>query len=225
VNRVTPRAVIVTVAIAALLSIVVTVVKAPLPGDVWVLQQVQRLDWLERPSEFINRIGDFDLLMLIGVAGAMALEVRSGSSWQRTGLFVAGAFILATALMPLDQVLKEVVRSPRPSPADGVEVDMARTTYGFPSGHTYTFTLLLGLAAATTARLKRPNARWWRLAALVVIPAGGIARLVVGAHWPSDVLGGWLWGAAAVLACLYAGQEAQRRLARTEGVRGRRVRR
>jgi membrane-associated phospholipid phosphatase len=35
--------------------------------------------------------------------------------------------------------------------------------------------------------------------AAVWVGIAGIARIRVGAHWPSDILGAWLWTTAALL--------------------------
>ena len=80
---------------------------------------------------------------------------------------------------------------------------LATATDGsFPSGHTM---------AATTAcvtlvwllRLHGVRGGWWSsvvaLGAVSVLGVG-FTRLYVGVHWPSDVLAGWLLGAAVVTA-------------------------
>ena len=88
-----------------------------------------------------------------------------------------------------------VVRRPRPT-------GVAHTTskligYSYPSGHVGFFVWLSVLAMVLLARrLPRPLyiASWFLAAALVV--AAGLSRIYVGAHWPSDVLAGFLVGVA-----------------------------
>jgi undecaprenyl-diphosphatase len=66
----------------------------------------------------------------------------------------------------------------------------------YPSGHAsnaMAFFLLAALLLAT----KRPML--WRSAAVALALLIGLSRLALGVHWPSDVLGGWLWGAAFAL--------------------------
>ncbi|MFD2474791.1 phosphatase PAP2 family protein [Amycolatopsis silviterrae] len=61
----------------------------------------------------------------------------------------------------------------------------------FPSRHTALGTLGLALAAGNV--LPRPAAVTVAGAAAI-----GLSRIVLGVHWPSDVLGGWLFAAAAL---------------------------
>lgn len=75
----------------------------------------------------------------------------------------------------------------------------AANGWAFPSGHTMTATITCGLLLVLVLRVRRIPPVWrvllWTLA--VVSAAGvGITRVVVGVHWPSDVLGGWLFGTA-----------------------------
>jgi membrane-associated phospholipid phosphatase len=51
-----------------------------------------------------------------------------------------------------------------------------------------------------------PRGRWATIGAIVVIPAlaVGIARMIVGAHYPFDVVGGWLVGIGATSLVLLA---------------------
>ncbi len=49
------------------------------------------------------------------------------------------------------------------------------------------------------------------LACLALILLTGYGRILVGAHWPSDVLGGYLWGGLLLLLALrVAGTVAER---------------
>ncbi|MGI5238935.1 phosphatase PAP2 family protein [Dactylosporangium sp. CA-139066] len=76
-------------------------------------------------------------------------------------------------------------------------------SYGdsFPSGHTTSSTLAAGAAIAVGLTLLRgPRAR----RALVVVGVAwpvlvGLSRVLLVAHWPTDVLAGWLLGATVVL--------------------------
>jgi undecaprenyl-diphosphatase len=74
-------------------------------------------------------------------------------------------------------------------------------TSSFPSGHAASSMIFyLTLALALTART-----RWHRAAAAGAICLSlliGISRVMLGVHWPSDVVGGWAFGTLWVLLTL-----------------------
>ena len=74
-------------------------------------------------------------------------------------------------------------------------------TQSFPSGHaTSSMIFYLTVALALTART-----RWERPAAAAAILLSilvGLSRVMLGVHWPSDVVGGWAFGALWVMLTL-----------------------
>jgi membrane-associated phospholipid phosphatase len=92
-------------------------------------------------------------------------------------------------------LLAPLVDRPRPSP-EMVRVAMDLPTGGFPSGHVLNLTAIFGFLIYLTIVLLS-DVRWRSLlVALLAVPilTIGIARIYDGAHWPSDVLGGYLIG-------------------------------
>ena len=74
-------------------------------------------------------------------------------------------------------------------------------TSSFPSGHaTSSMIFYLTLALALTSEM-----RWRGLAvagAILLSFLIGISRVMLGVHWPSDVVGGWAFGMLWVLLTL-----------------------
>jgi undecaprenyl-diphosphatase len=100
------------------------------------------------------------------------------------------------------KLLKESTQRPRP--CDAVS-DVHRTVapldrFSFPSGHTLhavSFTLLTVMVHAEWGAILIP------FATLVAV-----SRLVLGLHWPSDVLAGAAIGSVSALSTWYVGREA-----------------
>ena len=71
----------------------------------------------------------------------------------------------------------------------------------FPSGHAAFAAAAGGLGAWLALRCGR---RGLAIAFGVVVVAAGAAQVAQSAHWPSDVVGGWMLGGACALAGAYA---------------------
>lgn len=125
------------------------------------------------------------------VVGAIA--ARGGRNYLRrfqTGLVVT---VMASVGVFVGLRLNAVVGRNRPPKADWAG---AAGGPSFPSGHTSCATLAALAAAWVIAERVRPG--WPRI--LVWVAAGawafsiGVSRVWLGVHWPTDVLGGWLFG-------------------------------
>ena len=95
-------------------------------------------------------------------------------------------------------LISDVVRRPRPP-----LFDWAGTAGGFafPSGHTTAATLGAGMLAwALTRHLtgRRAHVAVWIIAAGYALTVG-LTRWWLGVHWPTDVLGGWLFASSWLL--------------------------
>lgn len=116
------------------------------------------------------------------------------------------AFAAASAWIHLlGGLLKLLVDRPRPS-AELVDVVRIETKFSYPSGHAEWVMGFEGFLVFATWQLTRnPLIRGgavllWSLHLLFV----GLGRVEQGLHWPSDVLAGYLVGAIAVAATVWA---------------------
>ncbi|HEY3723251.1 MAG TPA: phosphatase PAP2 family protein [Acidimicrobiia bacterium] len=131
-----------------------------------------------------------------------ALSVLAGLvCWRRGGdVRLAALCVGAPAVAALVEVVtKQVVARPRPP----TRVLTGASGFGFPSGHT-TGAAALAVVAMVAAQLLITDRRLRRRVCMVAVTYAvtvGISRVVVGAHYPSDVVGGLLVGTAAALGC------------------------
>ncbi len=141
------------------------------------------------------------LSLMRGVSGVASLAgwaaivlVVGLALWLRGCRREALALVAADATAELvDLVGKLLFHRLRP---DGAPADDLIATSSFPSGHTLRVVVVLGYGIALLVQ-RRPAWRVPALAAgLAFMLLVGIARVAVGAHWPSDVLGAYLLGAA-----------------------------
>lgn len=96
--------------------------------------------------------------------------------------------------MPFAVILKDLTKRIRPD-TPYVE-NMLLKTYSFPSGHAYASLITYGLLAFITWRFVRSSWRWpVTIGLIVLILLVGISRIYLGAHFPSDIIGGWILGA------------------------------
>lgn len=125
---------------------------------------------------------------LVGVAGIALFLARYRTE---SLVLMAGAALSSSA----NSLLK--ILSGRPRPGDDlVSVITTVNHASFPSGHTVFFVVFFGflLYLAYVLRL-RPGLRHLLFAVLgAMIALIGISRMYLGAHWLSDVVGGYLIG-------------------------------
>jgi membrane-associated phospholipid phosphatase len=132
--------------------------------------------------------------VLIAAGGACALWL-----WY-AGRGRLGLILLLIALLGrgLSEVQKYEVARVRPALEPHLVVVQ---TQSFPSGHAASSMIFyLTLAIALTA-----GTRWHRIAAAVAVLLSlliGTSRVMLGVHWPSDVIGGWAFGMLWVLLTL-----------------------
>jgi membrane-associated phospholipid phosphatase len=134
-----------------------------------------------------------------GLTLIFALGLAWKHAWQRLFVFA----LIVPGGMAVSVLLKQVFHRPRPVVADALS---AVAGYSFPSGHTLAATLLYGGMVCVMWNLIEAKSR--RLKALagafVLVALVGLSRVQLGAHYLSDVLGGFTFGVAWLLGCLTA---------------------
>ncbi|MFD5714618.1 hypothetical protein OQI_26955 [Streptomyces pharetrae CZA14] len=147
-------------------------------------------DWVWDPNT---------MRILCGVV-VVWLVWRARARW--TALWLVVTVALGTALQ---QAMKAAVGRDRPVWPD--PVDSAHYA-AFPSGHAMTATLVCGLLLWLLHRGGAGRALWRTAVTVAVVSVVGVGltRVWLGVHWPTDVLGGWLLGAAVAALAVAAHQ-------------------
>jgi membrane protein DedA with SNARE-associated domain len=138
----------------------------------------------------VTMLGDGFVMIAVGLATVAWLL------WRREWRIATAAFAAILAARLFVPLMKLWLQRPRPLELSGLP-----EVFSFPSGHTTFATVTLGVFAVLASH----GLRSWGKA--VVFAAVGIAvvaiaysRIYLGAHWMSDVLGGFLFGAAMIAA-------------------------
>jgi membrane-associated phospholipid phosphatase len=131
----------------------------------------------------------------------LAALILAGWLWRR-GARGAALWVVTTMAAGgiLGVLLKLLVERHRPAFLEPV----ARAAgYSFPSGHALNATLAAGVFVLVLLPLVRRKWLLWAAGATVVVLTG-LSRIVLGVHWTSDVVAGWLLGAAVIAATTMA---------------------
>jgi len=153
---------------------------------VYYFFQSLRTSWGDIAFVAITELGDS--FVNLSLAGAVLIVLLAKRCYRTAG------FWALTALGGLlgVQLLKWAIHLPRP-----VAIYHGVSVYGFPSGHTTMSVILYGFLAILLARELSGAWRWGLFSSVVLISfIIGLSRLYLGAHWLSDVLGGYFIGAS-----------------------------
>jgi len=136
-------------------------------------------------SQGMLAISDATELLPLGVAAVGVVVVLLAlRRLTDSMLFGAGVAVVWT----VNPLLKELVGRSRPDlwPLPG-----SVSEYSFPSGHAANTAALAGALL-----LILHNRRGWIVGVLLAaVGLVGLSQLVLGRHYPSDILAGWLWAA------------------------------
>ncbi len=160
------------------------------PGDIAITRELQRRQnpWVRRFFYAISEIGfpKWSIPLTIGSAGIFwALRFR-----------LEAIFVLLTSTSTiLNTLVKGLIKRPRPT-KELVTVVRVINEPSFPSGHVMYFVNFYGLLIYLLATNWRSSKLRDTLIAIMtgLISLVGPSRVYLGAHWPSDVMAGYVYG-------------------------------
>ena len=167
------------------------------PGDRGALQgfQENQSGWLDTVALAVTSLGGWAVAIFMMAGMILYLAIRRRRVDALIVLF-SGAPVLVGFL------LKEVVGRARP---EYFITGSAPSSMSFPSGHSL-FAMVFGglliiLVGELVESIRVRRAIQFTLALLIL--AVGASRVYLGVHWPSDVLGGYLFGGMGLLGLIF----------------------
>ncbi|MET0195727.1 phosphatase PAP2 family protein [Rhodococcus sp. RS1C4] len=157
-------------------------------ADVLLWMVEHRVAWVTSLFWVITTLGNTVWMFVWSIAGCSALLM---SGRRPDAIMVGGAMLTGWGAMSLAKLLWGRARPPVPERL--VEI----SSYSFPSGHAMMSAIL---ATVTIAVLVTSRTPWLHRRSLLALPvvgtlAIGFSRIYLGAHWTTDVLAGWVFGA------------------------------
>jgi len=150
----------------------------------------------------LSALGSPLVMITLAVGVAVFLVI------SKQGLMLEGWLLAFVGGFLLNNVLKNAIHRPRPDAAAGLY-----ESWSFPSGHAMVSLIADGMLAYLLI-IRGPQSQRARLAIVVcatlLVLAIGLSRLYLGAHYFSDVVGGYAAGMLWLSACI-SGLEVTRR--------------
>jgi hypothetical protein len=151
---------------------------------------------------FLTHLGDPWFLTLVCALCCAALIFA-----RRVGLALYLAAVTSAGGM-ISHALKVWMRRARPADA----LVPLPESFSFPSGHTFGAMVCYGMCAYALMRIgqRRHHTLVVAIACFLVVLVG-LSRVVIGVHFPGDVIGGFAAGGAWLAVCAGVGEAARRR--------------
>jgi undecaprenyl-diphosphatase len=175
-----PRSVLVVAAACFLALTAAIVLLGAVPADVSVRQTLlaHASPAVVSLMRIVNRAGDWKVLL----PGTLLLFVVFRQARERWWVW-AGLMVSAPLL---EGALKYLVGRPRPEDV----------SLGFPSGHSTAAAAFFGAVIFLAGALPPAVRGWVRALSVAMIVLVAMARVILRAHWPSDVVAGIALGLA-----------------------------
>ena len=158
------------------------------PGDENVLLRFQSLrsGWLDDIAKGFDNFGVVSVIMP-ATAFLMALLLVA-RRYADVVMVFAGLVLIG-----MGNWIKVLVGRPRP---DYQIFDPIESSLSFPSGHSLLAVILGGLLIYLTESMVKPVLlrRVIQIGLIVVVVVMGASRVYMGVHWPSDVIGSYVFG-------------------------------
>lgn len=145
-------------------------------------------EWLILFMQGISWIGG-------GVQRYVIVTILTLALWRWWGWGAALAMGLTTLVSAFtSDVMKAFFARVRPDLVPQLDVIHSPA---FPSGHSNNAAVVYILFIMLVPQARHPM---WQAAAAIMIVLTGVSRIMLGVHWPTDVLGGWMLGASFAMA-------------------------
>ncbi len=178
-----------TVVFALILSVLAHF-QSRFPGDLQVtlaFQSIHSLAFLDVMKGISYLVGEWRAPVVVIIIGIIV--------WWSLGRLEGGMLVLSGFIATFDEAFKMAIDRPRPT-ADLVNVLAVESGKSFPSGHAFFAVVVLGFWGYLI--LTRQRRRYLNVLTasvfLILILCIGFSRIYLGAHWASDVVGGYVVG-------------------------------
>ncbi|MDO8577880.1 MAG: phosphatase PAP2 family protein [Dehalococcoidales bacterium] len=133
--------------------------------------------------------------------GIIVVVIAAFIFWRAIGVLEGSMILLAGLFTGANEILKIIVNRPRPT-ADLIQVFVVESEKTFPSGHAFFAVAVLGFIAylIATRQSKLYQKALTASVCVLFILLVGVSRIFLGAHWASDVIGGYVFGSAFLVA-------------------------
>ena len=151
--------------------------------DSSILYAVQSIGpkWLSVAKFLSYGVGSYVIMLAVFFVALLIIE-----RWRVVGELLIIAILSFCALA----LLKHTFGIDRPYMSDfGIIRYGDETSFSLPSGHALMSVVILGWVA-----LRHPKSHTLVWGALVIIVLIGLSRIYLGAHYPSQVIAGWIFG-------------------------------
>jgi undecaprenyl-diphosphatase len=159
--------------------------------DLNITRLIQLIPW---PVSAVMPVATF-----VGLPGIMAAigTLFAIIFWLKLQPQIALMFALATASLLIPTLLKMIINRTRPDTLYAAKI----ASSSFPSGHAFDAVVILGMIAYVSWSLPHGPLVVAALGSFALII--GLSRIYLGAHYPTDVLAGWLMGGLTLWAIIH----------------------